>query len=253
MFGSDIRRSDIRRSGSGHTLFVACRARAYTPYSAFTKGMSDEKRKPKNEKRNRRTPRPIRSDPTDRDPRSRDRARGRWVCVRILILLRVVTQLVLVRMRRVESIDRKGSGRLESIDRKGSGRSIDRSKRVLESIDRSIDRKGSGRVEVGPGGTAPGTTRATRRRRRRTAARNSRTELAHAREEKFLATELGDFSRLLASTRSHARGLALVDSLGWYRARLRGTRDVGDDDVRDDDAARGGGAGGVEKTDGNNV
>ena len=104
-----------------------------------------------------------------------------------------------------------------------------------------------------PGGTAPGTTRATRRRRRRTAARTSRTELAHAREEKFLATELGDFSRLLASTRSHARADSLADSLGWHRARLRGTRDVGDDDVRDDDAARGGGAGGVEKTDGNNV
>jgi len=220
--------------------------------------MKNENRKTKTENENR-TPRPIRSDPTDRDPRSRGRARGRWVCVRILILLSLVTQLLLVRMRRVESIEK---GRVESIDRKGSGRSIDRSidrsKRVLESIDRSIEkgrsgRVGSGRVEVGPGGTAPGTTRATRRRRRRTAARNSRTELAHAREEKFLATELGDFSRLLASTRSHARGLALVDSLGWYRARLRGTRDVGDDDVRDDDAARGGGAGGVEKTDGNNV
>ena len=170
--------------------------------------MKNENRKTKTENENR-TPRPIRSDPTDRDPRSRGRARGRWVCVRILILLSLVTQLVFVRMRRVESIEK---GRVESIDRKGSGRSIDRSKRVLESIDRSIEkgRVGSGlrRVEVGPGGTAPGTTRATRRRRRRTAARNSRTELAHAREEKFLATELGDFSRLLASTRSHARALA---------------------------------------------
>ena len=96
---------------------------------------------------------------------------------------------------------------------------------------------------MGPGGTAPGTTRATRRRRRRTAARTSRTDFAHAREEKFLATEHGDFSRLLASTRSRTRTRSLADSLGWHRARLRGTRDVGDDDVRDDDAARGGGAG----------
>ena len=150
----------IGHTAIGHTAIrigshPVCRlSRAYTQYSAFTKGMSDEKRKPKNENRNRRTPRPIRSDPTDRDPRSRDRARGRWVCVRTLILLRVVTQLlVLVRMRRVESIDRKGSGRLESIDRKGSGRSIEKGSRVDRSIDRSIEKGRSGRVGSGRGGS----------------------------------------------------------------------------------------------------
>ena len=192
---------------------------------------------------------PIRSDGS-RSPVPRSSARALGVC----------TYINSFKSGYPISVCSNASGR---VDRKGSGRvdrSIEKGTRVGSGkgtrVDRSIDRKGSigsGRVEVGPGGTAPGTTRATRRRRRRTAARNSRTELAHAREEKFLATELGDFSRLLASTRSHARGLALVDSLGWYRARLRGTRDVGDDDVRDDDAARGGGAGGVEKTDGNNV
>ena len=221
--------------------------------------MSDEKRKPKNENRKRKpnpSSDPIRSDGS-RSPVPRSSARALGVCTYINSFKSGYP--ISVCSNASGRVDRKGSGRVDRSKRIGSiDRSIDRSKRVLESIDRSIEkgrsgRVGSGRVEVGPGGTAPGTTRATRRRRRRTAARNSRTELAHAREEKFLATELGDFSRLLASTRSHARGLALVDSLGWYRARLRGTRDVGDDDVRDDDAARGGGAGGVEKTDGNNV
>ena len=164
--------------------------------------MKNENRKPKTENENR-TPRPIRSDPTDRDPRSRGRARGRWVCTYINSFKSGYP--IIACSNASGRVDRKGSGRVDRSKRIGS---IDRSIEKGTRVDRSIDRKGSGRVEVGPGGTAPGTTRATRRRRRRTAARNSRTELAHAREEKFLATELGDFSRLLASTRSHARALA---------------------------------------------
>ena len=179
--------------------------------------MKNENRKTKTENENR-TPRPIRSDPTDRDPRSRGRARGRWVCVRILILLRVVTQLVFVRMRRVESIEK---GRVESIDRKGSGRSIDRSKRVVESIDRSIDlskrvdRVGSGRVGSRwvPAARRPA-LRARRvdvddERRHGTRARNSRTRGRR------------NFSRLSSATSrdfSRRRARTLADSHSWTRS-----------------------------------
>ena len=170
--------------------------------------MKNENRKTKTENENR-TPRPIRSDPTDRDPRSRGRARGRWVCVRILILLSLVTQLLLVRMRRVESIEK---GRVESIDR---------SKRVLESIDRSIDRSkrvdrvGSGRVGSRwvPAARRPA-LRARRvdvddERRHGTRARNSRTRGRR------------NFSRLSSATSrdfSRRRARTLADSRSWTRS-----------------------------------
>ena len=184
--------------------------------------MKNENRKTKTENENR-TPRPIRSDPTDRDPRSRGRARGRWVCVRILILLSLVTQLVFVRMRRVESIEK---GRVESIDRKGSGRSIDRSidrsKRVLESIDRSIEKGRSGRVGSGRVGSrwVPAARRPALRarrvdvddeRRHGTRARNSRTR-GRRNFSRLSSATSRDFSRRRARTLadSHARGLARV-------------------------------------------